>query len=97
MLQDFPAEWEGYLNFARSITTSFDLTDFMSDPNQTNEQAQVVGVLQKLAFHDADSGGVQDLADWCQRQWLKLLENHPDQLEALKGRPPSFSHAKSVV
>ncbi|KAI9825772.1 MAG: hypothetical protein M1826_006874 [Phylliscum demangeonii] len=85
MLQESPANWENYVNFARSITASVDLTDFMMNPGRVEERILMVDCLQKLAYQDPDRGGVQSLADWCQRQWLRLLESRPEHVEVLRG------------
>lgn len=86
MLQNSSADWEGYLNFARSIITSLDLADFLSSRNRRDEQVWMISGMQRLAYHDADSGAVQFLADWCQRQWLRILQQDPSQVDALRGR-----------
>ncbi|KAI9885197.1 MAG: hypothetical protein M1823_003000 [Watsoniomyces obsoletus] len=85
MLQDAPAEWESHLNFARSIATSLERVDFFSRTGRATEQTWTVAGIQKLAYHDADSGGVQDLADWCEKIWLRLLERDSRWVDALQG------------
>ena len=85
MLQHSSAEWESYLNLAQSITASLDRTPFMESQDRAEEQVWVVEGLQRLAYYDADSGGVQSLANWCQRQWLRILEHDPSRSKALEG------------
>jgi len=87
MLQTSPDEWESYVDSARSVMASIDVTPFMADPNESEEQIWVIEGLQKLAFRDSDSGGLSDIADWCLRQWLRVLQNHPQNIETLKGEP----------
>lgn len=85
MLQDSSSEWRNYLNLARSVTRALDQTGFMLDPTRRDEQAWVVESIQELAYVDADSGGDYELAEWCQAQWLTLLQQDPNQLRALRG------------
>ncbi|KAI9878128.1 MAG: hypothetical protein M1830_001811 [Pleopsidium flavum] len=85
MLQTSPDEWESYVGSARSVMASIDVTPFMADPNKIEEQIWIIEGLQKLAFRAQGSGGLSDVADWCLRQWLSLLHNHPENIDALKG------------
>ncbi|KAI9794200.1 MAG: hypothetical protein M1816_006125 [Peltula sp. TS41687] len=81
ILQEHPEEATSYLNFARSITRSLDMTGFISD----EDLIWMVEDIQRLAFYDSDNGGVQDLATWCEIQWLKLLHNPQSRTAALIG------------
>ena len=85
MLHRSPNEWQNYLGLASWITSSLDAINFMSDPNSRSKQLWIVEVLQKHAYSDADSGGSQELAEWCQAQWLKILANHPRNADGLRG------------
>lgn len=85
MLQGSPDEWEESVDLARSITSSLDLIDFMSDPEPKAIQVWTVDTIQKLAYQDADSGGIPDLAGWCQTQWLKLLAIYREDADVLQG------------
>ena len=85
MLQYSSTEWESYLSLAQSITASLDRTPFMESQDRAEDQVWMIEGLQRLAYHDADSGGVQSLADWCQRQWLRILEHDPSRSKVLEG------------
>ncbi|KAI9803972.1 MAG: hypothetical protein M1833_000253 [Piccolia ochrophora] len=90
MLQTTPSRWQDYVPFARSLTTSLDAVDFVSIAGRAEEQVWFIDGIQRLAYSDADSGGVRDLADWCQRKWLGLLQFQPQLVEALKGLGQSW-------
>ena len=76
---------EQYLRSARSILLQFDLNPIAQTSQMLPDQMLVVSVLQKLAYHDPDSGGVQDIAEWCISQWLRLLQSDDHNAEALQG------------
>jgi hypothetical protein len=85
MLTENRNEWEHYLPAARSAITFLDEVDYFSLPDQLAEQRWIVQVLQDYAYHDSDDGNIQDIADWCQASWLRILRDHPDDVESLTG------------
>ena len=78
-------DWERHISAARAVITSVDSTRLMEQQNRAQDQIFIISALQKIAYHDADSGGVQDIADWCVTQWLAILQYDPESVEALKG------------
>jgi hypothetical protein len=85
MLTENRDEWENYLQAARSIIASLDEAEYFSLPDRLTEQRLIVQVLQDYAYHDSDDGSIQDIADWCQASWLRILRDHPDGVEILTG------------
>lgn len=77
---------ESYIVPARSVIGSLEQTPFMSDPSRTEDQVWLITALQRLAYHEPDSGGVRDIAEWCVTQWLKIVQHHPENLNALQGQ-----------
>ncbi|KAI9741109.1 MAG: hypothetical protein M1834_002822 [Cirrosporium novae-zelandiae] len=90
MLQRNPQDWRGYINLARSLTSSIDRTDFMTTPNRVREQTWIISTLQHLAYQEPDEGGVRDIAEWCVAQWLQVLQNNPEDVETLQGLGQSW-------
>ena len=80
-----PYEWEEYLPSARSALRALDHLRFFRDPQRFAEQVWMLHGLQDYAFHDADSGCIHDIAEWCQAAWLRILRNYPDNVETLTG------------
>ncbi|KAB2572528.1 hypothetical protein BFW01_g4104 [Lasiodiplodia theobromae] len=80
-LQSHPHAWQNYLQSARSIVAA--ISSMQSLP--TGDWSYVVSVLQDLGFADADNGSVTDITNWCQTQWLAILEKRPNSTAALKG------------
>ena len=92
MLHESPGSWQEYLNYARSIIASLDQVNSLPSSTARSEQVWAVTTLQKLAFQDADSGGIPWLSDWCQRQWLGMIERDRSDVDSLRGSPiPSVS------
>lgn len=85
MLRSSPQDWRNYLNLARTIITHLNSTTFMQQGNRTQEQVWMIAGLQRLAFAEPDSGGVNDIAAWCSRQWLVIYQREPNNLAALRG------------
>jgi len=80
-----PHEWETYLPSARSALAALEHLRFFRDPQRYAEQIWILHGLQDYAFHDADSGCIPDIADFCQASWLRILRNYPDNVETLTG------------
>jgi hypothetical protein len=92
-----PYEWEAYLPSARSAMTALDHIRFFRDPQRFAEQVWMLHGLQDYAFHDADSGCIRDIAEWCQAAWLRILRNYPENVETLTGTlsPETISRLSS--
>ena len=84
-----PHEWETYVPSARSAMTALDRIHFFRDPQRYAEQVWMLHGLQDFAYHDADSGCIRDIAEWCQSAWLRILRNYPENVETLTGMPNS--------
>jgi hypothetical protein len=85
MLNDNRDQWEHYLPAARSTIASINQFDFFGLSDRLAEQRWIVQILQDYAFHDSDDGSIQDIADWCQASWLRILQDHPDDVDTLTG------------
>ncbi|TVY20254.1 hypothetical protein LARI1_G000732 [Lachnellula arida] len=70
-------EWETYVPSARSAMTALDRIHFFRDPQRYDEQVWMLHGIQDFAYHDADSGCIRDMAEWCQSAWLRILRNYP--------------------
>jgi hypothetical protein len=90
MLTERRDDWESYLPAARSTISSLNEIDYFSLPGRLAEQRWIVQVLQDYAYHDSDDGSIQDIANWCQASWLRILRDHPDDVECLTGSSLSF-------
>lgn len=89
VLSSSPHEWATYTPSARSAIEAIDRIHFFRDPRRLAEQVWVLQGLQDFAYHDPDSGCIRDIAEWCQTAWLRILRDHPENVEALAGRPSS--------
>ena len=85
MLRSSPQHWRNFLGLARTIIAQLDSTAFMQETTRTAEQVPLITALQILAFKDVDNGAIVDIASWCSRQWLVLLQRDSQNLAALRG------------
>ncbi|RDL34515.1 uncharacterized protein BP5553_07643 [Venustampulla echinocandica] len=85
VLSSSPHEWATYVPSARSAMGAIDRIHFFRDRQRFAEQIWVLQGLQDFAYHDPDSGCIRDIAEWCQIAWLRILQDHPENLEALTG------------
>ncbi|KAF2682817.1 hypothetical protein K458DRAFT_341694 [Lentithecium fluviatile CBS 122367] len=82
-LDSAPDSWRDHLQAVRTITTSLELTDSFPDDIRKQWQLSLISVFQRVAFADADHGGVPDIANWCLRQALNLLQVYPEDVDLL--------------
>lgn len=61
-----PDSWRDHLQAVRSITSSLELSDSAPDEVRRQWQLPLINVFQRVAFADADNGGVPDVAN-CKR------------------------------
>lgn len=76
------------LGSARRIIAFVDSAPISQEPRIERKQLELIDALQNLAYHDADSGSVKDVAEWCMQKWLGVLETDPENWRALKGKKP---------
>ena len=85
MLRCSPQQWRNFLGLARTIITQLDGTTFMQQETRTAEQVSIIAALQILAFKEVDNGAIVDVASWCSRQWLILVQRDGENVSALRG------------
>jgi len=85
VVTDRPWEWETYLDSARSAMNALDHVRFFRETNRFVEQIWILNGLQDFAFHEPDSGYIQDIAVWCESSWLRILRTFPDNEQILTG------------
>lgn len=78
-------DWNHHVTTARALLQRLDANSIMRGSHRSSEQIAIVKALQRLAYHDPDSGGVRDLAQWCMSQWLRLLQYDGNNVEVLQG------------
>ena len=84
-------EVDARVEAARGIITSLNATTFMTWPDRYDDQIFVITELQNLAYHEIDGGGIQDIATWCIRQYLQIINQaREDSVEALTGMAESY-------
>lgn len=86
MLLDNRDEWEDCLHAARSAITTLDRIHFFRMTDRLEEQRWIIQVFQDYAYHDPDEGFIADIADWCRTSWLRILRDHPEDVDILKGQ-----------
>ena len=91
-----PHEWEAYVPSARSAMTVLDHLRFFRDPARFSEQIWIIQGLQDFAYHDADNGCIRDVAEYCQRSWLRVLRNYPENVETLTGKPTRYNFHRTL-
>lgn len=85
MLRETPQDWRNFITLGRSVIGHLDATTFMNKATRTREQAWMIAGLQRLAFADAENGGIPDIASWCSRQWLVIFQRDNNNVAALRG------------
>ena len=78
-------DWDRHVARGREIIARLDQLRFLQGSYRFADQSKVIMILQRLAYYEPDAGGVQDIAEWCQTQWLRLLQLDSDSIEALNG------------
>ena len=78
-----PEDWRNHLQDIRNVTAVLEFTDI--HPNETRRvwQTTLITTFQRVAYADADSGGVLDISDWCLKQAVTLLSLYPENVELL--------------
>ena len=83
--KDSPS-WEEAILQAKTVTGDLDKAPNARTSLGVPRWVNLVGLLQKLAYVDPDSGAQPEIATWCERQWADVLQNHPHNVPALQGK-----------
>lgn len=83
-----PESWRDHLQAIRNITSSLELLHTNPDEQERQWQLPLVAMFQRVAYADADNGGVPDIANWCLRQTLTLLQVYPEDVDLLARKSP---------
>lgn len=78
-----PDSWREQLQAVRNTISSVHVLDTSREDVSLQLQILLISVFHRVAFADADTGTVQDVADWCLRQALHLLNAFPDNFVLL--------------
>ena len=78
-----PTAWRDHLQVIRNITATHEFQDSNPDEARRTWQVPLIRVFQRVAFVDADNGGVPDIANWCLRQALTLLQVYPEDTDLI--------------
>lgn len=70
---------------ARDLMASLDAWSFLGSASLYGLQIRALEILQRLAYHDADLGSIGDIASWVLERWLRILQRHPNSVQALRG------------
>lgn len=79
------AQLEQQISLARSVIRYLDHTSLLQRGAPLDDQVLIVSQLQDLAYYEPDSGGIQDIANWCVGQWLRLLQLQIEDVRVLQG------------
>ena len=77
--------WRDHLHAIRNVTGVLEFGDTTPDEDRRGWQLPLITIFQRVAFADADSGGVLDIANWCLKQAVTLLQVYPNDVDLLTG------------
>lgn len=73
------------ITLARSIIRALDQASLLQRVGRLEEQVHIISRLQDLAYYEPDSGGISDIAQWCMRHWLRLLQEPVEHVGVFQG------------
>ncbi|RPA96140.1 hypothetical protein L873DRAFT_1829503 [Choiromyces venosus 120613-1] len=85
VLKKSPGSWQNYINTVKSCVSNIDQSGVMLDHRRLDQTLQTIDEVQEFAYFDADSGGIEVLANWCVKEWNRIKESYPDHVEAFEG------------
>ncbi|KAK7180745.1 hypothetical protein PSPO01_13187 [Paraphaeosphaeria sporulosa] len=82
-LDTAPDSWRDHLQSIRNVTAFLEFSDTHPDESRRQWQLPLMNVFQRVAYADADSGGVSDIGNWCLKQEVTLLHIYPEDIDLL--------------
>ena len=86
MLKETPSLRSHYLVAARQIREDVDRSRIMDSGYCLSKCIWILESMQYYATYDADTGGIVELASWCERGWHKVLQRDSNSVAAFSGR-----------
>ena len=83
MLMETPALWTHYKARILQVMLEMDQAEIMRDADNLPKSAWELSLLQRYATSNHRIMDSFVLASWCERQWLKILQDDPDNVMAL--------------
>jgi hypothetical protein len=81
-----PQDWQSLVPLARGLITFMDANILPDDEYGIDDIVAMITTIQKVAFAEQDAGGIADLANWCLRQGVDVLQKRPDNVVVLQRR-----------
>jgi hypothetical protein len=89
-----PEQWQQCLELIRRDMAILSNFHFFGQDYPDSLQIPVLYALQRIAYHDHESGGATDIGSWCLDRWLRILGRGPHNIQILRGKyPPSSGEA----
>jgi hypothetical protein len=85
-LRSNPNNWCSCLHAGLACLSHIDQSRLMLNPDRKEERIWFLRKLQRYGYFDADSGGIPDVARWCELEWNRLLSTDPSNVAALAGK-----------
>ncbi|CUS09055.1 unnamed protein product [Tuber aestivum] len=84
-LKKSPDGWQSYIGTIHSCVNNIDISGVMLDNGRLGERLQIIDEVQEFAYFDADNGGIDVLARWCEKEWNRIKESYPEHATAFEG------------
>jgi len=84
-LKSNPNNWCSCLHAGLACLSHIDQSRLMLNPDRKEERIWFLRKFQCYGYFDADSGGIPDVARWCELEWNRLLSADPSNVAALTG------------
>jgi hypothetical protein len=83
-IQNDPGNWRDLLPHARSLVAFLDISTSGFSSFTGEQKLWILDTLQRLAFAEPDTGAISDVANWCLRQTLVIVDEVPEDTVALR-------------
>jgi hypothetical protein len=78
-------QWTQLLPVASAAIATLEEAGYFRGDTRLRSKIRTLQKLQRIAYHDPDSGPVEDIGSFCLNQWLALLADEPHHPQILRG------------
>ena len=86
MLRTSPQDWNSYIGQVGQLLDNVDRAALMTADDRIAEEANFIGILQKMASQEPSNRNLSIIASWCVENWSLILNHDEYRVDILTGR-----------
>lgn len=84
-LRAAPSHWRACTEAVQTSISYINRSQIMYDSRRVEERVWFLNEVHLFAYMDPDSGGIQEITEWCEDEWNRILIDDARNVAAMTG------------